>query len=216
MSKKAQRASSARNSRKYGISHSSRTPHVVGPSADLLHVDPELRPYVFPLLSVDLADVTDDLAERLLFVYSEYCESGGALTFSVNERGLHTLTPRSSIEYRRYINEVELQSCPVPKKWRFEFLRALPLEVPGNVADIVDLRALIPGPGRSSFPSHPIFGGEPLWIQTPQPPVGPDGKPMRFIGQVQATHFTSSVADFELYLFYSRKHRLVTQVAQIS
>lgn len=38
---------------------------------------------------------------------------------------------------------------------------------------------------------------------------------MCFIGQVNA-HFTSSVADFELYLFYSRKHRLVTQVVPIS
>lgn len=211
MNENAKQAGSAR---KYGTAHSSRTPHIVGPSSDLLQVDPELRPYVFPLLSVDLADVTNDLDGRLLFVYSEYSESGSALTFSVNERGLHTLTPRSSIEFRRFVNEVELQSSPRPKKWHCEFLKALPLEAPAKVDDIVDLRALIPG--RPIFASHPIFGGEPLWIQTPQPPVGPDGKPMRFIGQVQATHFSSSVADFELYLFYSQKHHLVTQVAQIS
>jgi hypothetical protein len=53
-------------------------------------------------------------------------------------------------------------------------------------------------------------------MQGPGKPLDPSSKPMTFIGQTKASYFTDSAADFELYLFYSAKHRLVTQIAQNS
>jgi hypothetical protein len=60
------------------------------------------------------------------------------------------------------------------------------------------------------------FGGEPEWVQNDETPTGAEGKPMTFIGQVQADFFTDNDCDITLYLFYDVQHGIAVQVGQIT
>jgi hypothetical protein len=59
-----------------------------------------------------------------------------------------------------------------------------------------------------------FFGHTPNWVQGDKTPLDPDGRPMSFVGQLRADFLTEHAADFQLYLFYSPEHRLVTQILQ--
>jgi hypothetical protein len=50
---------------------------------------------------------------------------------------------------------------------------------------------------------------EPGWLQRNETPNDPDGNPMEFVGQLEGNDFFGT-----LYLFYSEKHNLVSQIFQ--
>jgi hypothetical protein len=61
-----------------------------------------------------------------------------------------------------------------------------------------------------------FFGHTPHWTQHDQTPRDPDGRPMDFVGQLRADYLTDHAADFDCYLFYSPRYRIVSQVLQMT
>lgn len=61
-----------------------------------------------------------------------------------------------------------------------------------------------------------FFAHTPHWTQSDETPLDPDGNPMQFVGQMRADLLTDQVPDFDYFLFFSPKHRLVTQVTQVT
>lgn len=210
---------------KYGRRSKHKTPHVIGPRGDLLKAAPEVAPYMFPLLSIDLSECTSRMKGRLMFIYAEFAEStpddrAEGLAFRVDKQGRYTLDEHSTREFKRFIDEVGLPTSPPPKTWKAKYLELeeTPFEA-DSFDNVWDLRAALKkGEKGARFgDSHPIFGANPLWTQPSQSsPLDPDGNPMHFIGQMAASFVTDHAADFELMLFYSPKHRLVMQYGQNS
>ena len=58
------------------------------------------------------------------------------------------------------------------------------------------------------------FGSNPYWTQSDETPKDTEGNDMIFIGQIRADDYSDEVADKDLYLFYSPKYQIVTQIDQ--
>ncbi len=210
---------------KYGKKTEEQTPHLIGPKGDLLVVAPEVAPYMFPLVTIDLSECADQMKGRLMFVYAEFAEStpdgrAEGLAFRVDEEGRYTLDERSTTEFKRFIDEVTLPTAPPPEEWKAEYLELLETQLESDAFDdLWDLRAEIKKISKDQGwdDNYPIFGAQPLWMQpSVSAPLDPDGEPMMFIGQMNAAFVTDYAGPFELMLFYSPKHRLVMQYGQCS
>lgn len=68
-------------------------------------------------------------------------------------------------------------------------------------------------PAGAPDPSSLMLRGRPVWRIADETPLDPDGKPMQFVGQLDAARFSAEIGG-TIYLFHAPAHRLVTMVSQ--
>ena len=211
----------------YALLTPQKTRHVVGPPQKSLLLPASLETYAFPLLSIWLPECGfPAIRQQLMFVYAEYAESSRGnralgLSFHVAPDGTYTLTNASARTFERFRLEVSLPTSLRPKRFKAKHVKVAKASIPTPVEQNDARRFVADSLGKNGarlgpWPEFPIYGAPPDWVQSPGRPLDPSSKPMTFIGQTNASYFTDEVAGFELFLYYSEKHRLVTQIAQNS
>lgn len=185
------------------------SPHTLCPLAEDVFADAveENAEWFLPLLTVDLHDIHPDWHGKAHFVYHEANRSGGVhFTLIGNQyhyEGTYDFDGGGMAERERHSGYVELVALEMPE---------LTEQNRAEWVDSVASQGKAAGHKRLSYANH--FGCCPYWTQQDETPRDPDGAPMRFIGQIRADDFSDEVADADLYLFFSPKHGIVTQIDQ--
>lgn len=138
------------------------------------------------------------------------------LFLNINEDGGVALGEESQEGFVRFIDDVELADIPVPDNWNGYGLRLHQYKEDGDFDDVCDLRLAVSKSKGLKYSDLPLFRNKPLWIQGNATPVNPDGVSMEFIGQVNTAYFSSELPEYELYLFYCPKYKILKQYAQMS
>lgn len=193
---------------KFGKRVKTPTLHPVCPSAETVFADniDENAEWFLPLLTVDLQAINPDWQGKAHFLYHEANREGG-VTFKLDGdkyiyEGDYGFDGGDMAERDRYTGFMEMVTLDVP-----ELTAVTESDWPQAVYDAAEQ---VDQP--LSYSNQ--FGHRPWWAQHDETPTDPDGEPMLFIGQIRADDYSGEVADFDLYLFFSPKHRLVTQIDQ--
>jgi len=195
----------------FGASTDKETPHVVGPKpGDVLAQPEQDQNFFLPLLSIDLSVLDPTWIGKISFVYNEHNTEGG-VSFRLDQDGKYVFLGESVFD------EDDMASRDRRKGFWQLVDAAVDSVSHQNISDVMaTLHAVEKRDGlesRSLAPKN-FIGGAPCWTQHDETPKDPDGDGMIFIGQIVAMDFSDEVGDKDLYLFYSPKHRLVTQIDQ--
>lgn len=193
-------------------------PIIVGPpSAAVFAADevPRCRQWFLPLLSLPLCAIDPGADETLHFIY---CELGpkGESRFRLEAGHYRYLGDFSECNPESPLDDVV--------HWKAPRARLVEVAVPdASYAPDSPIRDRYPywndvasqiGSVDPELSIEFFFGGVPNWVQNDETPLDPDGRPMTFIGQMLADAVTENAAPTDIYLFYSRRHQLVSQIAQ--
>jgi len=185
------------------------TAHKVCPSAEEVFASDleENAEWFLPLLTVDLQAINPNWHGKAHFVYHEANRTGG-VTFKLNDNkylytGDYGFDGGDMAERDKNSGYVEMVELEIP---------ALTAQNSDEWVDAVAAQGKAAGYKHISYANH--FGCYPYWTQHDETPLDPDGEPMLFIGQIRADDYSDEVADADLYLFFSPKHGIVTQMDQ--
>lgn len=184
------------------------TLHPICPSAEDVFAKniAENAKWFLPLLTIDLHAIHPDWQGKAHFLYHEANREGG-ITFKLDGdryiyEGTYGFDGGDMAERDKRTGYVEMVALDVPD---------LTAESQSAWPEAVYAAAKQAGE-RLSYSNQ--FGYRPWWAQHDETPTDPDGEPMLFIGQIRADDYSDEVADSDLYLFFSPKHGLVTQIDQ--
>lgn len=193
----------------FGKKSKNRTNHrICPPIEDVFDNDHEVNSNWFlPLLSVELREINPNWNGFAHFVYYEANRVGG-------------ITFRKSDHKYSYSGPYGFDGEDMAERDKHSgFIELVPLEMPELTAhnnsewvETVHTRGKLAGHRSLSYSDH--FAACPYWTQSDETPLDPDGKPMQFVGQIRADNYSDEVAGSDQFLFYSPKHKLVTQIDQ--
>lgn len=193
---------------KFGKKTQTETPHQICPTAEAVFANNvvENADWFLPLLTVDLQEINPDWRGKAHFVYHEANRQGGIRFKLSGDKyiydGTYNFDDSGMSERDKGSGYVAMIPLNVPE---------LTAENQSNWPEAVDDAARKAGE-RLRYKNQ--FGYRPWWTQHDETPTDPDGEPMLFIGQIRADDYSDEVADSDLYLFFSPKHGIVTQIDQ--
>lgn len=221
----------------FGKPSTQPTPYAVAPPLDAVFTAPTKRQkrMFLPILTVDLSCVRSDWEGVLHFIYYEV-GAGRELRFRVRD---------AKYEYEGDYGECDAALRGVEGPWKTGHVELVGVSVPerhepwtvdpsvesmanriwddssrwANIKseykywETLDAMAKAIDPALST---EMMFGGEPRWTQSDETPLGEDGKPMQFIGQLKASALSESLVDYDMFLFFSREERSVVQIVQVT
>lgn len=181
----------------------------VGPSIQDVFVDEheDNASRFLPLLSVDASAVDPSWTGKLHFLYVQADES---VSFErVGDQYRYLPSPYDYFESdmsgrRAHDGGADLVELDVPR---------LTAENRWDWSGFIYAAAKAAGV-KVSPRSH--LGPVPRWVQDDETPTDPDDEPMRFVGQISGYDFSDQVPDVDIFLFYSPKHQLITQITQMT